>query len=202
MIVSSSPNHPRRIMNLKKIHTKPGLYLRGVKYMLRDTTGNIYIKGWTQIEKENVETANDITLPEVLRIQAEGFEKERKREIIKYFKKSRKIFYVIKNQNKVIGYCIYYLKPAFPSRGFKKRAVIYSIAIDSKFRNKGFGRKLLEESIREMKLNKVLSIALYVNVNNIPAIRLYEKSGFLTVKKVENICGQKEKCYKMELKLF
>jgi ribosomal-protein-alanine N-acetyltransferase len=189
-------------MNLKKIYAKPDLCLKSVRNALRDTSESFYIKGWEQIEKENVETATDTTLPEVLRIQAEGFEKERQREIIKYFKKSRKIFYVIKNQSKVIGYCIYYLKPAFSSRGFEKKAVIYSIAVDSKFRNRGFGRKLLEESIREMKQNKALSIALYVNVNNIPAIKLYEKVGFLIVQKVENMCGQKERCYKMELKLF
>jgi ribosomal-protein-alanine N-acetyltransferase len=75
------------------------------------------------------------------------------------------------------------------SRGFEKKSVIYSIAIDSKFRKKGFGRKLLEESIREMKLNRILSVLLYVNVNNIPTIKLYEKTGFLIIKEVENVCG-------------
>ncbi len=189
-------------MNFKKIHANPDLYLRSIKNTLRDTAENFHLKGWKQIEKENVETADDSMLPDVFRIQAEGFKKERQEEIIKYLKKSRKIFYVIKNQDKVIGYCIYYLKPAFSSRGFEKRSVIYSIAIDSKFRNRGFGRKLLEESISEMKLNRVLSIILYVNVNNTPAIKLYEKTGFLTLKEVENMCGQKERCYKMELKLF
>lgn len=189
-------------MDLAKIHVKPDLYLRGLNKTLWDTAGLFLLKRWERIKKENVETVDDTMLPEILRIQAEGFENERQGEIIEYSKKFGKIFYVIKNQDKVVGYCIYYLKPAFSSRGFEKKSVIYSIATDSKFRKKGFGRKLLEESIREMKLNRVSSVLLYVNVNNTPAIKLYEKTGFLIVKEVENICGQKKRCYKMELKIF
>ncbi|KKH95996.1 GCN5 family acetyltransferase [Methanosarcina sp. 1.H.T.1A.1] len=189
-------------MDLAKIHAKPDLYLRGFKKTLWDTAGIFLLKGWKQIEKENVGTVDDAMLSEILRIQAEGFKNERQGEIIKYSQKFRKVFYVIKRQDKVIGYCIYHMKPFLSSRGFEKKSVIYSIAIDSKFRKKGFGRKLLEESIREMKLNRVFSVLLYVNVNNIPAIKLYEKTGFLIVKEVENVCGQKEICYKMELKLF
>ncbi|WP_440944934.1 GNAT family N-acetyltransferase [Methanosarcina sp. T3] len=189
-------------MYLGKIHAKPDLYLRGLKKTLWDTAGFFLLKGWEQTEKENIETVDDTMLPEILRIQVEGFKNERQGDIIRYSKKFRNVFYVIKNQDQVIGYCIYHLKPAFSSRGFEKKAVVYSIAIDSKFRNKGFGRKLLEESIREMKLNGVLSILLYVNVNNTPAIKLYRKTGFFIVKEVENICGENEKCYKMELKLF
>lgn len=189
-------------MDLAKIHAKLDLYLRGLKNTLWDTVGIFLLKRWERIENENVGTVDDTMLPEILRIQAEVFENKRQGDVIKYSKKFRNVFYVIKSQDQVIGYCIYYLKPAFSSRGFEKKSVIYSIAIDSKFRNKGFGRKLLEESIMEMKLNRVLSVYLYVNVNNTPAIKLYEKTGFSIVKEVENICGQNEICYKMELKLF
>jgi len=189
-------------MYLGKIHAKPDLYLRELKKNLCDTAGFFLLKGWEQIEKENIETVDDTVLPEVLRIQAEGFKNKRHGEIIRYSKKFRNVFYVIKSQDQIIGYCIYSLKPAFSSRGFEKKSVIYSIAIDSKFRNKGYGRKLLEESIREMKLNGVLSVILYVNVNNTPAINLYRKTGFFIIKEVENVCGENEICYKMELKLF
>lgn len=189
-------------MYLAKIHLKSDLYLRGLKNTLWDMAGFFLLKGWEQIEKENIETVDDAMLPEIFRIQAEGFKNERQGEIIKYSKKFRNVFYVIKNQDQVIGYCIYHLKPGFSSRGFEKKSVIYSIAIDSKFRNMGFGKKLLEESMREMKLNGILSVLLYVNVNNIPATKLYRKTGFHVVKEVENICGENEKCYKMELKLF
>nr|WP_269849301.1 GNAT family N-acetyltransferase [Methanosarcina horonobensis] len=134
-------------------------------------------------------------------MQSEEFQSKNEKDIIKYSKYSRETFYVIKSQNKVIGYCIYYLKPTVSFKGFKKQAVIHLIVIDRNFRGKDFAERLLIESIKEMKLNKISSILLYVNVNNVPAIRLYEKTGFVVVEQTENICGQKEKCYKMELKL-
>ena len=189
-------------MDITKIHIKPDLYLRSLKKILYDTAGIFLLKRWERIEKKNVGTVEDTMLPEILRIQAEGFENEIQGELIKYSKKFRNVFYVITSQDKVIGYCTYRLKPAFSFRGFEKKSVIYSIAIDSKFRNEGFGRRLLEESIMEMKLNRVSSVLLFVNVNNAPAIKLYKKMGFSRVKEVENICGQNERCYKMELKLF
>ena len=82
-------------------------------------------------------------------------------------------FYVIKSQDKVIGYCTYYLKPTLSLKGFEKQSIINSIAIDSNFRYKGFAKRLLKESIEEMKLNGISSILLYVDINNQPAIRLY-----------------------------
>ncbi|AKB79128.1 GCN5-related N-acetyltransferase [Methanosarcina horonobensis HB-1 = JCM 15518] len=178
------------------------LYSRSLKTMLRNTAGVFLLTRWKQVEKENVGTVDETTLPEVLRIQAEGFENQRQGDLIKHSKKFREIFYTIKSRDSVIGYCTYYLKPSFSLRGFEKESVIYSVAIDRKFRNKGFGRKLMEESILEMKHNGVQSIFLYVNVNNTPAMKLYKKTGFLIIKEVKNICGQKERCYKMKLKLY
>lgn len=192
----------RGFMDLKKIYRQPELYLAKLKIIFRDVEGVILLKGWKRIKKENVETFDQTMLPEILRIQSEGFENVRQGEIIKHSKKFREMFYVIKKENKVIGYCMYYLKPSFSDRRLKKESVIYSIAIARECRHRGFGRKLLEESIKEMKLNKVSAIFLYVNINNTPAVKLYEKTGFLKVKEVENICGQKERCYKMELRLI
>lgn len=193
-------------MGLTNISAKPGIFFRTISNVLsnvlRDTAGVYLLKEWKQIKIENIDIFNDTMLPEILRIQAEGFNEERQGEIIKHSKKFREIFYVIRSQDKIIGYCAYYLKPDFSIMGVGKKSVVYSIAIDREFRNRGFGRRLLEGSIEEMKLNSVSAIFLYVNVNNIPAIRLYEETGFSRIKEVKNICGQKERCYKMELKLI
>lgn len=189
-------------MDLTNIHTKPSIYLRNISNLLRDTAGFYLLKGWKKIEKANIDIFDDTMLPEILRIQAEGFKEQRQGDIIKHSKKFREIFYVIRSQDKIIGYCAYYLKPNFSIMGIGRKSVIHSIAIDREFRNRGFGRRLLEESIKEMKLNGVSAIFLYVSVNNIPAIRIYEETGFSVVKEVNNICGQEEKCYKMELKLI
>ncbi len=130
-----------------------------------------------------------------------GLKMEIRKKLIKYSKNSRNIFYVIKNRDKVVGYCIYYLKPTVSLKDFKKQCVICSIATDRIFRGKGFAERLLNESIEEMKLNGTSSIILYVNINNQPAIQLYKKIGFREVKTVKNVCGHTEICYEMELEL-
>src|SRR5665648_821225 len=104
-------------MDLAKIHVKPNQFVRSLKKTLWDTAGIILLKRWERTEKENIGTVDETMLPEILKIQAEGFENEKQGEIVKYSRKFRNVFYVIKNQDKVTGYCTYRLKPAFSSRG-------------------------------------------------------------------------------------
>lgn len=172
------------------------------KRLIRDTFGALLMRNWKQTEKDDVIPIEDAMLPEVFRIQEEGFENQRQDKLIRYSKKLRKIFYVIKSQNQVVGYSIYYIQLVPSFKGFKKKAVICSISIDRNFRRKGFGEKLLQESIQEMRLNKIASVLLYVSINNISAIKLYEKLGFRIIKEMKNICGDNEKCYEMELSLI
>lgn len=172
------------------------------KRLIRDTVGAHLIRNWKQTEKDNVIPIEDVMLPEVFRIQEEGFENQRQDKLIRYSKILRKIFYVIKSQNQVVGYSIYYIRLIPSFKGFKKKSVICSISIDRNFRREGFGEKLLKESIQEMRLNKITSVLLYVSINNISAIKLYEKLGFRIIKEMKNICGENEKCYEMELSLI
>jgi len=171
------------------------------KKLLRDTAGSLLVKQWKPIEKEDIVSIEDSILSEVLRIQAEGFKNGNPEILVKYSKNLKNIFYVIKSKDKIVGYCIYYLKPALSLKGFEKQSVICSIATDRNFRGRGFAEKLVRSSIEEMKVNGISSILLYVNVNNFPAIQLYEKIGFREIRQVKNICGQKERCYEMELRL-
>ncbi|AKB47388.1 GCN5-related N-acetyltransferase [Methanosarcina sp. Kolksee] len=53
-----------------------------------------------------------------------------------------------------------------------------------------------------MRLNGISSILLYVNTENFPAIGLYEKMGFKIIKEIKDICGSKETCYEMELRIL
>jgi ribosomal-protein-alanine N-acetyltransferase len=189
-------------MDLRKAQvTQSNVYLENLKRIFKDTLNISLQKGWKQKDKENTVLIDKYMIPEILRIQSEGFQNKSEKEIIRYSKHSRKTFYVIESQKKVVGYCIYYLKPMISFRNIKKQSVIYSIAIDKNFREKGFGIKLLKESIEEMKLNRVSSVFLYVSTNNAPAIRLYEKMGFVIIEQIKYVCDQKENCYKMELKL-
>jgi [ribosomal protein S18]-alanine N-acetyltransferase len=188
-------------MGIIKIHTRLVKYLMSLNKLLRDTAGNLMVKQWKTIEKEDIVSIEDSMLPEVLRIQTEGFKNGNLEKLVKYSKNFRNIFYVIKSRDKIVGYCIYYLKPALSLKGFEKQSVICSIATDRNFRGRGFAERLLKSSIEEMKVNGISSILLYVNINNLPAIQLYEKIGFREIKQIQNICGQSESCYGMELRL-
>ena len=153
------------------------------------------------MDKDSVASIDNFMVPEILRIHNEGFESQSPDILLKYSKKMKTLFYIIKSQDKPVGYCAYYLKPVLFLRHFNKKSVIYSIAIDKSFRNKGFGEKLLRESIKEMRLNEISSVLLYVNVKNFPAINLYKKIGFRVIKQIDDLCGNCEICYEMELKL-
>ncbi len=188
-------------MDFTKTHTRLSEQLMILKRVIRDTAGTFLSRQWKQTEKENIVPVEDSMLPEIFRIQAEGFQHKNQVKIVRYSNSFRKTFYVIKNQGKVTGYCVYYLKPVISFRGLKKQSVISELAIDRNLRGKGFAEKLLKESIEEMKINRVSSILLYVNIKNLPAISLYEKFGFRKTKRVKNVCGPKETCYEMKLRL-
>lgn len=187
-------------MDFTKIHILLNLNGMICSRLLR-TAGPFLLRHWRKIDIDDILTIEDYMLPEVLRIQVEAFNRENRDKLVNYSKSFRNIFYVIKNNDVVIGYCIYYLKPALSFKGFEMQSVLSALAIDMNFRGKGFAEKLLKESIEEMKLNGIKVIALYVQINNHRAIQLYKKIGFRIITETKNICGYGEICYKMELKL-
>ena len=189
-------------MDLTKIHILLNLDGMIFNRLLRDAAGPFLLRQWKKMDKENILTIEDYMLPEIFRIQAEAFNRENRERLINYSKSFRDIFYVIKNEDNIIGYCIYYLKPALSFKGFEKQAVLSALAIDMNFRGEGFAERLLKESIEEMKLNGISFITLYVQINNHHAIQLYKKIGFRIITETKNICGYGEICYKMELKLI
>lgn len=56
-------------------------------------------------------------------------------------------------------------------------ADIYSIAVSSEYSKKGAGKRLLEGFFTELP-DEVNTVCLEVRESNIPAIKLYEKTGF------------------------
>lgn len=57
-------------------------------------------------------------------------------------------------------------------------ATLNNIVVKKSFRNKGIGGELLEALIELCSEMSIHSFTLEVNVNNVPAIKLYEKFGF------------------------
>ena len=59
-------------------------------------------------------------------------------------------------------------------------ADIYSVAVSADYRKKGVGKRLLEEFFDQLP-DEVQAVNLEVRESNIPAIKLYEKTGFQSV---------------------
>lgn len=94
----------------------------------------------------------------------------------KYFKNTDNYCFILEEENgEVIGYCRFDLG---------NNNYIISIAIDHDYHGKGFGSKLLKESLEEMKkkIKKDMAILAEVKRGNIPSIRLFEKYNFCLYK--------------------
>ena len=64
----------------------------------------------------------------------------------------------------------------------KHKSGIYSVYVKPDYRGKGVGKKLLEETLRLIKLNEeIIKVNLTVNPSQISAVKLYESFGFKAV---------------------
>lgn len=141
-------------------------------------------------------------LDRVMEIYRQNFNGGNEATIMRYGSIQRPIFYVVQDASgKVVGYCTYYLNLKFQGCRVNRIATIYSIAIDDASKGEGWGDLLLEESIAELRKNRISNIRLFVNINNKSAIGLYMKHGFQKTDDLEDICGRGERCFVMERSL-
>jgi ribosomal-protein-alanine acetyltransferase len=85
------------------------------------------------------------------------------------------VFLVIEDKNKILGFIDFWI--TFDS------ATICQLAVDEKYQHLGLATKLVEESIKILKNNKeeILWYTLEVREQNIKALNLYKKLGFVYV---------------------
>ncbi|OQY40743.1 MAG: GNAT family N-acetyltransferase [Fusobacteriia bacterium 4572_74] len=80
--------------------------------------------------------------------------------------------FVLVIENNVIGIAEY-------MRDFDGDEIfLYGFSIKKEYRKCGYGKKLLEESIKVFRENKIKKIGLTVSLENKEAIKLYKKMGF------------------------
>jgi len=60
-------------------------------------------------------------------------------------------------------------------------ADMMNLAVAPDYRKKGIGEQLVKELIRRLKMQQVTCLTLEVRASNAPAIRLYDKLGFVEV---------------------
>ena len=67
---------------------------------------------------------------------------------------------------------------------------LYGFSVKKKYRKHGYGKKMLEESVKIFKENKIKRISLTVGLENQEAIELYKKLKFKNKKLLEDEYGK------------
>ncbi|NPB07186.1 MAG: ribosomal protein S18-alanine N-acetyltransferase [Aquificae bacterium] len=99
--------------------------------------------------------------------------------------------FVLEEDGKVVGYAFFWV--------VGDEATLLSFAVERSKRGRGYGTFLIKESIR--RLSGVKRVLLDVRKSNLPAINLYRKLGFKTVKERPSYYSDGENALLMELKL-
>jgi len=89
----------------------------------------------------------------------------------------------------------------FRKLGFVKKGHLVSVAVLEEFRGKGYGRALVEESLKGVKSKKCDEFYLEVRCSNTDAVRLYEKMGFVIKHRLKAYYRDGEDSYLMSIEL-
>lgn len=110
-------------------------------------------------------------------------------------------FLVAESNGRVVGYVMCRVEYGrLKTGGLKvgRRGHIISIAVIPEMRRRGIGQALMEKAINALKERyKVDECYLEVRVSNVPAIRLYQKLGFLIVDRIKKYYLDGEDAYLM-----
>jgi len=157
------------------------------------------------LEKENVSGENDKTslflirnvkesdINELLEIEQDCFCNSRLQKYqFKYLLRHGKCDFIICEENqKVAGYAIsLYRKNSTEAR-------IYSIAIHSRYRKKGYGVLILNEISQRAIQHGCRSIRLEMDISNEVARKFYEKIGFMKNGIIDHYYGNNLKALKL-----
>lgn len=167
----------------------------------RDEIGGFLSRGWKKAESQHVTVVDDKSLADVITISERQWDQSHSRALLNYSRIFKNTFYALKRDGEVVGYCLCCIRPRISLRGLHKISAICSFVVREDWRGRGAGRMIMEHVIKEMRLNNVSLMYLYVMMENHKAINLYESCGFKKVDTIGDICQLGSDCYKMELKL-
>lgn len=114
-------------------------------------------------------------LPDILEMEQRCFGEDSfsKAQFIYLITHAKGFFYILQDGGKGVAY----LSLLYHAGNHNLR--IYSVAVHPDFRQKRLGQRLMEATIAYARTCQATKITLEVNVSNTPAIRLYEKNGFI-----------------------
>ncbi len=78
---------------------------------------------------------------------------------------------------------------------------IYSLAVGPQQRRRGLGKAILDGCLEALRGDHAVAVVLEVDVENAPAIALYERAGFRKVRRLSDYYGSGKDAWKMRLEL-
>lgn len=114
-------------------------------------------------------------IPAIMEIEWKCFSEDSfsKEQFVYLITRSKGAFYVATQQKRVVAY----ITLLFHQRTRYLR--VYSIAVHPDFQGQSFGQLLMEQMLQIARVYGSDKITLEVKVNNLAAIKLYKKNGFI-----------------------
>jgi ribosomal-protein-alanine N-acetyltransferase len=141
-----------------------------------------------------IRVANKYDLKALLKIENESFDENSfvlsSKNFIYHIGKNP--LFVYEYRGEICGYILIFL------RKNSKKIRIYSLAVDKKFRGLGIASKLLDKSLSYAKKMGKSFAKLEVRIDNKNAIKLYEKLGFIYIKKLKSYYPNKIDAFVMQ----
>jgi mycothiol synthase len=78
--------------------------------------------------------------------------------------------------DRLAGFC--WLKIDTPSTSSGTVGELYAVGVDPDFQGTGLGRRLVDAGLAELEARGIRESSLYVEADNVPAVRLYESFGY------------------------
>ena len=146
----------------------------------------------------HIEPFQPENLDSICKLEQKNFPKETalpKEQLYAILAHPDTVTYCLANNHTVIGYIILKIEK------IKGRMDIISIAIEKKYRRKGWGKKTIFFSQEISKSIKLDSIIVQLNKKNKSGITFFQKLGFEINKEFDNYLTKKEKGYELRLNL-
>ena len=113
-------------------------------------------------------------------------------------------FIVAEQEQNVVGYIMCRIERGFSNFGLfgiSRRGHVVSIAVLPEYQRRGVASDLMNEAMKNMRLYKANECFLEVRIRNVPAVRMYKRLGFQTVRILHGYYADGEDACKMAKKI-
>lgn len=113
-------------------------------------------------------------------------------------------FIVAEHEQNIVGYIMCRIERGFSNFGLfgiSRKGHVVSIAVLPEYQRRSIGSDLMDEAMKYMRFYKASECFLEVRIRNAPAVQMYKRLGFQTVRILHAYYADGEDAYKMAKKI-